>query len=220
MNLRCRRFGFSVFFVTAPAGVRHVERIARLREIERRRKAVHRPANPESRYQMGTFMRGDDKFLFDRDDDHGDRAYGYNIIHYIFSTEGQQDLIPEARLEQLWAQMAATVRNMRSVPLAIGGTSNHVHLLIDVNINVSIEECVNRVREESSRWVRRHAPGAEHFAWQHSYAAFSVGDAGVNVLSAYIHNQAAIHRTKTFQQEFREYLDRHQMDYDEHDMWE
>lgn len=169
---------------------------------------------------MGSFLRGEEKFRFEESGDIDDLVYGYNIIHYIFSTEGQQDLIPEARLEEMWARMSDTVRRLKSTPFAIGGTPNHVHLLVDVNLNVSIEELVNRVRDDSRRWMRKNVPGAATFAWQQSYAAFSAGDIDVNVLAAYIQNQAAVHRTKTFQQEFKEYLDRHELEYDESDMWE
>lgn len=169
---------------------------------------------------MGSFLQGDEKFKFEEPGDMDDLVFGYNIIHYIFSTEGQQDAIPEDRLDELWARMTDTVRRAKSTPFAIGGTPNHVHLLIDVNLNMSIEDMVNRVRNDSRQWIRKNIPGAGNFAWQQSYAAFSASDVDVNVLSAYIHNQAAVHRTKTFQQEFKEYLDRHELEYDEKELWD
>lgn len=172
------------------------------------------------RCSMGSFLQGDDKFKFEESGDMENMVVGYTIIHYIFSTEGQQDSIPEARLDELWARMDETVRRTKSTPFAIGGTPNHAHLLIDVNLNMSIEDLINRVRNDSRRWMRQNVPGAEAFAWQQSYAAFSASDTDVNVLSAYIRNQEAVHRHKTFQQEFKEYLERHELEYDESDLWD
>jgi hypothetical protein len=58
-----------------------------------------------------------------------------------------------------------------------------------------------------------------HFAWQDAYAAFTVGQANLDEVRAYIRTQPEHHRTKTFAEEYRTFLTRHHIQYDERYRW-
>ena len=55
----------------------------------------------------------------------------------------------------------------------------------------------------------------EHFGWQTGYAAYSVSKRGVQAVRTYIENQEEHHRRVTFQEEYLEFLKRHEIEYDE-----
>jgi hypothetical protein len=59
-----------------------------------------------------------------------------------------------------------------------------------------------------------------NFYWQDGYSAFSVNPSAVDVVKAYIENQAAHHSQKTFQDEYRQFLDEYKVDYDERYVWD
>jgi putative transposase len=67
--------------------------------------------------------------------------------------------------------------------------------------------------------ARRHRREKD-FAWQNEYGAFSVSESNVEVLTAYISDQAEHHRKFSYQQELRELLKRHRVAFDERYLWE
>jgi len=57
-------------------------------------------------------------------------------------------------------------------------------------------------------------------AWQSGYGAFAVSESNVEAVRKYVANQAEHHRRKTFQEEYREFLVRHQIPFDEKYVWD
>jgi hypothetical protein len=58
------------------------------------------------------------------------------------------------------------------------------------------------------------------FYWQNGYGAFSVSPSNVPQVTAYIANQEEHHRTRTFQDEFRDLLRAHGIEWDERYVWD
>ena len=58
------------------------------------------------------------------------------------------------------------------------------------------------------------------FHWQAGYGAFTVSHSGIEAVKRYIANQEEHHRKQTFQDEFREFLRLHGIEFDEEKMWE
>ena len=58
------------------------------------------------------------------------------------------------------------------------------------------------------------------FAWQGGYVAFSVGQGEVEVVRTYISNQEEHHRKRTFRDEYRAFLDKYGIAYDEKYLWD
>ena len=99
--------------------------------------------------------------------------------------------------------------------LAIGGTTDHVHLLMSLPGMMSFAEAVQLIKGGSSKWVHEAFPDHRKFEWQEGYGAFSVSASRVPKAIAYINNQKDHHRKKTFQEEFRELLMKHGIEYDQ-----
>ena len=58
------------------------------------------------------------------------------------------------------------------------------------------------------------------FAWKGGYGLFSVSASQVNDVEEYIAKQAEHHRKMSFQEEFRRFLDRYGVEYDERYVWD
>ena len=63
--------------------------------------------------------------------------------------------------------------------------------------------------------MRPMLPGMGSFAWQDGYAAFTVSKSQIPEVEEYIRGQREHHRVKSFEEEYRTFLDRHEIDYDE-----
>ena len=96
----------------------------------------------------------------------------------------------------------------------------HVDLLISMGRQTSVADLVRTIKANSSKWIHETFANRGGFAWQNGYGAFSVSLSNVEAVRQYIANQAEHHRTKSFQEEFIEFLVRHNLKYDERYLWE
>jgi REP-associated tyrosine transposase len=124
-------------------------------------------------------------------------AYTSTLFHVVFSSKEHRSAIAEPA--KLWAYVGGVARNLHYEPLAIGGTENHVHVLVRLPADVSVSEAVQKLKSNSSRWIRKAGawPG-----WQEGYGAFSVSPSNVDTVRRYIQNQAEHHRRRSFEEEF------------------
>jgi putative transposase len=137
------------------------------------------------------------------------RSYVLNYVHCVFSTKGRAQLIRDP--EPLWAYLRGIARNCGFDILAIGGTDNHVHVLLSVPAGRNIVELVRDLKANSSRFMKANVP---RFSWQDWYAAISVSPSQIEAVKSYIARQQEHHRTRTFDDEFVALLDKAGVRYD------
>jgi putative transposase len=116
------------------------------------------------------------------------------------------------------AYLTGTLRNSECEPLRVGGTEDHVHILSGLSRNTSLAELVKNLKTSSSRNFKNRGP--THFAWQSGYGAFSVSQSSKASVIAYIANQEIHHRKATFQDEFRSFLKKYGVGFDERYVWD
>ena len=126
-------------------------------------------------------------------------SYCTNFVHCVFSTKDRCDSIPNEVQEKLWAYIRGIAENEQVPLLAIGGTNNHVHLLVALPASMRLSQAISKIKSNSSRWIGEHGV---RFAWQEGYGAFSVGSSQLPTVKKYIANQAEHHRKRNFEEEF------------------
>ena len=131
-------------------------------------------------------------------------TYSACYLHCIFSTKERRNTIPDALRPKLWAYMAGTAQNLKLVPIAIGGTSNHAHVLLRIPPVLPVSEAMQRLKANSSRWMGEHA----EFEWQEGYAAFTVSPSSVENVKNYVLKQEEHHRRQSFEEELLELLEK------------
>ena len=141
-------------------------------------------------------------------------------IHLVFSTKYRQPLITDPVREALHAYMATVLKNLGCMPVLINSVADHVHILFDLARTVSVSRAVEDVKKSSSKWIKTQGPEFASFAWQAGYGAFAVSESNVPTVRAYIARQQEHHRRKSFQEEYRAFLDRHGVAYDEKYVWD
>jgi putative transposase len=124
-------------------------------------------------------------------------TYTSTLFHVVFSTKERRTAIAEPA--KLWAYLAGVARNLDYEALAIGGTQNHVHVLLRLPSCVPVSEAVQKLKTNSSRWLRENG---RWLGWQEGYGAFSVSASNVDAVRRYIQNQPEHHRRRSFEDEF------------------
>jgi putative transposase len=146
-------------------------------------------------------------------------TYVSSLFHCAFSTKGRRNLITAALQERLWPFMGGIAREQGFKALAVGGVEDHVHLLLSLPASIALAKAIQLIKGASSKWAHDTFPEYGLFAWQEGYGAFSVGISQVDATIAYIRSQAEHHRKTTFQDEFRMFLKKHGIEYDERYIW-
>lgn len=118
------------------------------------------------------------------------------------------------------AYLATVLRNHECETLIVGGVDDHVHALFALSRNYSIAEIVKEIKRTSSRWIKEKSPTQKKFSWQSGYGAFSVSQSHLEQVIHYIERQEEHHRRATFQDEFRAFLKKYDVEYDERYVWD
>lgn len=118
----------------------------------------------------------------------------------------------------LHAYLGGCLKRLEAFPQEIGGVADHVHLLIGIKPVHAIADLVREVKRVSSAWIKEERRVRE-FAWQEGYGAFSVSSSGVRAVRTYIREQERHHRRRTFQDEYRAFIEKHAVDFDERYLW-
>ncbi|VTT97175.1 transposase : Transposase OS=Pedosphaera parvula (strain Ellin514) GN=Cflav_PD3019 PE=4 SV=1: Y1_Tnp [Gemmataceae bacterium] len=141
-----------------------------------------------------------------------------NVVHLVFSTKNRRPLIrPEVR-DRLFAYLAGTLNEMNCPAIKVGGVEDHVHLLFVLSKTLAMWDVVKDVKKGSSIWAKEHVN--PDFYWQTGYAAFSVSRSNEERVTEYIVGQQEHHKKRTFQDEFRAFLRKHDIEWDERYVWD
>ena len=141
-------------------------------------------------------------------------------IHLIYSTKNRQPLITPDIRPELHTYLGGTVNALNCQSLQVGGTADHVHQLFILHKTRPLCDVVEEVKKESSKWMKTKGEALKAFYWQSGYGAFSVSQSAVPAVSDYIANQEEHHRTVSFQDEFRMFLRKYQIEFDERYVWD
>ena len=143
------------------------------------------------------------------------------LLHVVFSTKNRAPYLdsPAVR-EAMSGYLVGTLRNIDCPSLATNCVADHVHVLCQLSRTLTVAKLVEEVKTSSSKWIKQEQPRLTDFHWQAGYGAFSVSQSNVDQVRQYIANQESHHRQRTFQDEFREFLRRHELDWDERYVWD
>ena len=142
------------------------------------------------------------------------------LVHLIFSTKSRGRFIRPDIEDELFRYLASLCRACGCPAHKIGGTDDHVHLACSLSRTITLSKLLEEIKKRSSKWIKTKGDAFAGFSWQNGYGAFSIGHSQLGSLKRYIATQREHHRHKTFQEEFREFLEKYQVNYDERYVWD
>lgn len=138
--------------------------------------------------------------------------------HLMFSTKNREPLIAEHWRWRLLSFLGGTVRTQDGVAEAIGGTGDHVHLLVGLKATHCVADVIKEIKVSSLLWISEEI-GVERFAWQEGYGAFTVSPSNVSKVKQYVLHQEDHHRKKSFKEEYMVFLKQSGVEFDERYLW-
>ena len=143
-----------------------------------------------------------------------------NYIHIVFSTKHRKEQIYPPYEQELHAYIGGVCKELDCPVLIVGGYTNHIHILCMLSKKIALMTLVQKVKAHSSKWIKTKDKSLANFYWQDGYGAFSVNPSEVNVVIKYINNQHEHHRSKDFKKEYRAFLKKYNVDYNENYVWD
>ena len=142
------------------------------------------------------------------------------LVHLVFSTKERRRFIRDDVRERLHAYIVGILENQQSPSLITNSVADHIHILFALSKNLSLAKVVQEVKQGSSKWIKEQDGDYRSFAWQNGYAAFSVSESQRDVVSEYVRKQAEHHAKVSFEDELRQFFDKHGVQYDERYVWD
>ena len=143
------------------------------------------------------------------------------LVHLIFSTKGRTPFLKSETIRKnLDAYMAGILRNCDSPAVIVKSVQDHAHILCVLSRNLALCKLLEEVKKSSSKWLKTKGEAYERFQWQAGYGAFSVSPSNEDAVRDYIRDQEKHHHRATFQEEFRRFLERHHVEFDERYVWD
>ena len=141
-------------------------------------------------------------------------------VHLVFSTKNRERTITDAIRPDLHAYMGGTLNGMKCTPIEINTEPDHAHLQFLLGRTTPLSDVVGNVKKSATDWLRTQGPEFRDFHWQAGYGAFSVSQSAVEDVHQYIRNQREHHCTRSFQGEFRAFLAKYEIEFDERYVWD
>ncbi len=140
-------------------------------------------------------------------------TYTQAYFHLVFAVENKKALINKPWKYEMEKYITSIVQNNKHKLIAIGSSSDHIHIFIGYNLNHKIPDLVEEIKTSSSNWVRRNKLSSFKFSWQNGYGAFTNSQSQVDAVAHYVINQEQHHRKTTFKEEYIKILKEYKIDY-------
>ncbi|MFT5904163.1 MAG: putative transposase [Flammeovirgaceae bacterium] len=143
-----------------------------------------------------------------------------NYLHIVFSTKHREPFIKKQFVQKLNKYIAVVSADLGSPALAVGGHVDHIHILVRLSQKMVLMEYLQKIKSNSSRWLKALDFSMENFRWQDGYSAFSVSESSLGNVKKYVLNQEEHHATQGYREEIISLLEDNGIEYDERYFWD
>lgn len=147
-------------------------------------------------------------------------TYTKIYLHLIFAVKGRESLIPTLAQPNIHAYMAGVLRRSGHYPIIIGGTDNHVHILIDYTPTKLLPDTVRELKVSTTKFINTQGIIPYMFAWQRGYSCFSHSQSQIEAVKEYIRRQYEHHKGVSLRDEIVRIYARHGIEYNEEYIFE
>ena len=137
------------------------------------------------------------------------------LMHVVVGTYRQKNYLSADVRGQLSSYLAVVTKSKGMKLVALGGTENHIHFLLALPSKLSVESAILPIKQSSTTWIRQKYELLRSFSWATGFAAFSISRSQLDSTMLYIQNQEQYHWKKSFQEEYKEFLNFHHLPFNE-----
>ena len=147
-------------------------------------------------------------------------TYTQLYFHIVFAVKSRARLIEKSWKDDLNKYITGIISNKSQKLMIINGMPDHVHMLISTKPDCNVSDLVRDIKSNSTKWINKTGLMKSKFAWQNGFGAFTVSQSQLNKVIRYIENQEQHHSSKSFKEEYVDFLKAYQIDYDEEYIFE
>jgi len=147
-------------------------------------------------------------------------TYHQVYIQAVFAVKYREAVISKDWRPMLLGVIGTLINETTCKTIIVNGVEDHVHCFLGLKPVVSISELMKTVKAKSSKYVNDHQLTKSRFEWQEGYGVFSYSHSHIDKVYKYIANQEEHHKKQTFKDEYREFLDKFEVAYDERYIFE
>ena len=136
-------------------------------------------------------------------------------VHIVFHTKDNEKLIWKDIENELFSYIGGILNNYKSIPLQIGGTSDHIHILCTLHKTMTMADLAEEIKKSSCKWIKTKGEQFINFYWQDGYGGFSVSKSSIDAVKAYILNQKRHHEKVSFMDEYKTLLKVHEIPFED-----
>ena len=147
-------------------------------------------------------------------------TYHQVYLQTVFAVKYRNSILDKKWRHNLFAVIGNLINETKCKTIIVGGIEDHVHCFLGLKPSVSISELMKTVKAKSSKYINDHQLTFNRFEVQDGYgrsaaAVFSYSHSQIDAVYKYILNQEQHHKTKTFKEEYLDYLNEFNIDYNE-----
>jgi putative transposase len=147
-------------------------------------------------------------------------TYHQVYLQTVFAVKYRNAILDKKWRHNLFAVIGNLINETKCKKIIVGGVEDHVHCFLGLKPSISISELMKTVKAKSSKYINNHQLTINRFERQDGYgrstaAVFSYNHSQIDAVYKYILNQEQHHKTKTFKEEYIDYLNKFNIDYNE-----
>ncbi len=129
-------------------------------------------------------------------------------LHFVWSTKDRHPYLTDEIRVKVFEHIRKNAREKGIHMDFINGYLEHVHCLISLGTDQTLEKIMQLIKGESSFWINKNKLTKTKFAWQDEYFVVSVNESSLPSVRRYIANQEEHHKRTSFDDEFENFLKR------------
>lgn len=141
-------------------------------------------------------------------------------IQVVFAVKGRECVIHTSWEEELYKYISGIVRNKGQKMLAINGMPDHLHIIIGMKPSCCLSDLVREIKKSSNDFINEKKFSKYKFSWQEGYGAFSYSHSALDNVIQYVNNQKEHHRKISFKDEYKEFLEKFEVEFREKYLFE
>lgn len=127
-------------------------------------------------------------------------------LHFVWSTKDRMPFLREEIRVAIFEHIRQNAKEKGIYIDFINGYLDHVHCLISLKPDQTLETIMRLIKGESSHWINQQNLIKSKFAWQDEYFVASVSESNVPSVRKYIASQEEHHSMVSFGEEFEKFL--------------
>ena len=142
-------------------------------------------------------------------------TYSQMYVQVVIVVKFREALIQKTWKEELCKYITGIVTNKGQKMLRVNGVENHIHMLLNIQPNITLSDLMRDVKANSTKWINDQGFCKHSFRWQEGFGAFTYSISQLDNVIKYIDMQEEHHKTKTFKSEYLSLLKNFEVDYKE-----